>query len=80
MGRADLSIGVIVRSSHGVLPSLLFSNGFASELDPVGVVDDAVEDGVGQGGITDQIVPPVDRDLAGDQRGSSAVAFLGDLQ
>jgi len=46
----------------------------------MGVVDDAVEDGVGQGRITDQIVPSVDRDLAGDQRGTSTGSFLGDLQ
>ena len=46
----------------------------------MGIVNDAVEDGVGQGGITDQIMPSIDRDLAGDQRGTSAVPFLGDLQ
>jgi hypothetical protein len=28
------------------------------------IVDDAVEDGVGEGGFTDQVVPAVDRDLA----------------
>jgi hypothetical protein len=80
VGGADLSIGVIGRSSHHVLPSLLFSEGFAPELDPMGVVDDAIEDGVGQGRIADQIMPSIDRDLAGDQRGTSAVPFLGDLQ
>ena len=80
VGRADVSIGVIARSSHGALPSLLFSEGIAAKLDAVGVVDDAVEDGVGQGRIADQIMPAVHRDLAGDQRGAAAVAFLGDLQ
>ena len=46
----------------------------------MGVVDDAVEDGVGQGRIADQVVPSVDRDLAGDQRGAAAVTLLDDLQ
>src|SRR5215813_15157128 len=44
------------------------------------IVDDAVEDGVGEGGLTDQIVPAVDRDLAGDQGGAAAVAVLDDLE
>src|SRR5215472_11075896 len=44
------------------------------------VMDDSVEDGVGEGRFADQIVPAVDRDLAGDQRGAAAVAVLDDLQ
>ena len=40
----------------------------AGEIDPVSVVDDAIEDGVGVGGIADQLVPFVDGDLAGDDR------------
>ncbi len=38
----------------------------AGEVDPVRVVDDAIEDGVGVGGIADQLVPFVEGDLAGD--------------
>jgi hypothetical protein len=38
----------------------------ASEIDPVRVVDDAIENGISAGGIADQLVPFVDRDLAGD--------------
>jgi hypothetical protein len=40
----------------------------AGEIDAVGVVHDAIEDGVGVGRIADQIVPFVDGDLAGDDR------------
>ena len=40
----------------------------AGEIDLVSVVDDAIEDGVGVGGIADQLVPFVDGDLAGDDR------------
>ena len=38
----------------------------AGEIDPVRVVDDAIENGISVGGIADQLVPFVDRDLAGD--------------
>jgi hypothetical protein len=40
----------------------------AGEIDAVGVVHDAIEDGVGIGRIADQVVPLVDGDLAGDDR------------
>jgi hypothetical protein len=45
----------------------------------VGVVDEAVEDGVGIGRIADDLVPFVDRDLAGEDGGAAAVAFFEDL-
>ena len=38
----------------------------AGEINPVRVVDDAIEDGVGVGWIADQLVPFVEGDLAGD--------------
>jgi hypothetical protein len=43
-------------------------------------VDDPVEDGLGKGRLADQVVPAVDRDLAGDQRGAAAVALFDDFQ
>jgi hypothetical protein len=46
----------------------------------VGGVDDASEDRVGDGRIADQVVPAVDRDLAGDDGGAAAVALLDDLE
>ena len=46
----------------------------------MGIVDDAVEDGVGEGGIADHIVPAVDWELTGDQGSAAAVAFFGDLE
>jgi hypothetical protein len=52
----------------------------AGEIDPVRVVDDAIENGVGVGGIADQLVPFVDGDLAGDDRRSAAVAFFENLE
>ncbi len=46
----------------------------------MGVVDEAVEDSVGVSRIADDIVPFVDRKLAGDDRGSSSMAFFEDFQ
>lgn len=46
----------------------------------MGVVDDAVEDDVGDGGLADDIVPAIDGYLAGDERCAVAVAFFDDLQ
>ena len=43
----------------------------AGEIDPVRVVNDTIENGVSVGRITDQLVPFVDWDLAGDDRRSS---------
>ena len=53
---------------------------FALELDAVRVVYDAIEDGVGQRWIADDLVPAVDRHLAGDDQRASIVAVLDDLQ
>jgi hypothetical protein len=42
----------------------------------VGVVDEAVEDGVGEGGVAEDVVPVVEGELAGDERGAFAVAIV----
>src|SRR5215831_18850935 len=49
------------------------------ELEAVGVVDDAIEDGIGEGGIADEIVPGFDGELTSDQSRGSAMPFLNDL-
>ena len=38
-------------------PRAVFADGLAIELKPVGIVDDAVEDGVRVGGLADQLMP-----------------------
>jgi hypothetical protein len=45
----------------------------------MGVVDEAVEDGVGIGRVADHLVPFVDGDLAGENGRAAAVAFFEDL-
>jgi len=45
----------------------------------MGVVDEAIEDGVGVGRVADDLVPFVDRDLAGEDGRSAVVAFFEDF-
>ena len=45
----------------------------------MGVVNEAVEDGVGISRVADKGVPFVDRDLAGEDGRAASVAFLEDL-
>src|SRR5580700_1105450 len=45
----------------------------------MGVVDEAIEDGVGIGRVADHLMPFVDRDLAGEDGRALAVAFFEDL-
>ena len=61
MGQVAWSDGVWVFS---------FAQALAGEFDPVGVVDEAIEDGVGDGGIADDFVPAIDGHLAGDDERS----------
>ena len=46
----------------------------------MGVVEQAITDGVGDGGVAEMVVPLCDGDLAGEERGSVAVAVLDDLE
>jgi transposase InsO family protein len=44
-------------------------------LDPVSVVDDAIQDRIGESWVANKVVPAVHGDLAGDQRCATSVAF-----
>jgi hypothetical protein len=52
--------------------------GWAIELEAVGVVDDAVENGVGECWSTDDLVPLVDGQQAGDECRAAAMVILDD--
>jgi len=57
-----------------------FTHGISFEFKSVGVVDEAVENGVRKGGIGDAGVPITHRDLGGDQGGGAAVTVVEDLE
>jgi len=46
----------------------------------MGIMDDAIEDGVGDGGFTNHVVPLGDGELGGNQRRFAPVAFFEDFQ
>lgn len=46
----------------------------------MGAVDEPIEDGVGDRGVAEGLVPVTDRQLAGDDRGAGAGPVLDDLQ
>ena len=46
----------------------------------VGVVDEAVEDRVGDGGVGDDLVPMLDRHLTGDDSRPALVAIVDDFE
>ena len=56
------------------------SHAVSLEGEAVGVVDEAVEDGVGDGRIGNDLVPLLDRHLAGDDGRSALVAIVDDFE
>src|SRR2546430_11765074 len=80
------AVGPRGRSVHGRSCSGAFTSDeapaqrWAFEVDAMGAMDDAIENGVGQGGIANDLMPAIDRDLAGDQQGSPVVAIIDDLE
>ena len=42
-------------------------------------MDDAIEDGVGESRIADDVVPGIDRQLGGDERRAAAIPVVDDL-
>ena len=57
-----------------------FSHRLSFELEVVGVVHEAVEDRIGEGGIADRIVPVIERELAGDEGRVQRVTVFEDLE
>ena len=58
VGWVDLSICMLCGSSHGVLLSLLSAERLATQLDAMGVVDDAVQDSVGESWVAEHLGMP----------------------
>ncbi|MGY3387575.1 hypothetical protein ACVWW6_000166 [Bradyrhizobium sp. USDA 3311] len=62
----------------GGLPSS--AQALAGEIEPMGIVDEAIEHGVGVGGISNEQMPLVHGELAGDDGGTVTVAIFEDFQ
>jgi hypothetical protein len=64
----------------GVLPGLdAGAHGFPAELESVGIVKEAVQDGVRVGGIADLVMPAVHGNLRGNDRRAATMAIIDDL-
>jgi hypothetical protein len=63
-----------------LIAGVLLSHAFSGELKAVSVVNEAIQDGVAQSGVADDIVPMFDGDLAGDDGRGATVAIIEDLQ
>ena len=63
-----------------MIAGVLFSHAFSGELKAVSVVNEAIEDGVAEGGVSDHVVPMFDGDLAGDDGRGATMAIIEDLQ
>ena len=76
-GDIDSGLGGVVKDT---LPGGELSHAFSGHREPVGVVDEAVEDGVGEGGVADDLAPLLDRNLTGDDRGRALMTVFEDLE
>ena len=57
-----------------------FAQALAGQLNSIGVVNDAIEDRIGERGNADQIVPTIHGNLAGDDERALVVAVLDDFE
>ena len=67
-------------SSFVGLSAALFAHRFAFKLDAVGVMDQAVEDAIGNGGITDLLMPMGDRCLRGKDQRAALITVVADFE
>ena len=58
----------------------MFAHRFAFEFDSIGIVNQPIQDRVGDRSVGDDLVPLIDRKLAGDERGSYPLAVVEDFQ
>ena len=63
-----------------LIAGVLLSHAFSGELKAVSVVNEAIQDGVAEGWVADNVVPMFNGDLAGDDGGGATVAVIEDLQ
>ena len=67
------------RGRDGFLAGFDLAHRGAIEFEPVGIVNNTVQDRVSERGLADNFMPGSRRKLAGDQDGATAIAILGDL-
>jgi hypothetical protein len=63
-----------------LIAGVLLSHAFSGELKAVSIMNEAVQDGVAEGGITYDVVPMFDGNLTGDDGRGATVAIVKDLE
>ena len=63
-----------------MIAGVLLSHAFSGELKAVSVVNEAIQDGVAEGWVADNVLPMFNGDLAGDDGGGTTVAVVQYLQ
>ena len=56
------------------------SHAVSPDYEAVCIVDEPIENGVGNGGVGDHLVPVIDRHLAGDDGGATLMPVINDLE
>jgi hypothetical protein len=69
----------LVAGSSGWFGHAPFAHALASELD-LGIVNNAIENCVGERRIADDVMPAIDRHLAGEKDRTGVVAVLDDFE
>jgi hypothetical protein len=67
-------------SSRFELPAAGTPEALSGEFDPMRIVHEAVENGVGVGGVANDLVPSCERELGSDDRRSAAVTLFEDVE
>ena len=67
------------RGRDGFLAGFDLAHRGAIEFEPVGIVNNTVQDRIAERGLADNFMPSGGRELAGDQDGATAIAILDDL-
>jgi hypothetical protein len=67
---------LILPDGSGGVKFCVFPHRISFELNPVSIVDEPIEDGVGESRIAEVIMPEIDRELAGDEGGGGSVSIL----
>jgi hypothetical protein len=76
--RDDLFLWLL--GSSGWFGHAPFAHALAGELDSAGIANDAIEDGIGERRIADDVMPAIDRHLAGEKNRTGVVAVLDDFE
>jgi hypothetical protein len=78
--RSDASVHIIHSSGRHGQGGVGFAPGSPLEIEPVGVVDEAIQNGVSDGWVGEAGMPLCDRHLSNDQGGGSAIAIIHDFE